>query len=236
MAQIELKWYDILSVLYGIIFSIADPITDILTLLEFYHADHKTRCVVGLVFVVFPMMLFSVISAMAQKDEETKIECGCYSWWLFGCNPLFPAFMKLRTLLAYLKLLNLWRSNQIEPTDVRTNENLLNYLDELLWYSKAAALLEATLESAPQIIIQLYAMVVQQQSVTIVQMVSLPVSFLSLAWASIVADECIHSDFSVKVRVLHFKQATLCSCLVHCKLQVVGCYCFGDSLCGDSDM
>ena len=35
-------------------------------------------------------------------------------------------------------------------------------------------------------------MVVQQQSVTIVQMVSLPVSFLSLAWASTVGDEIIH--------------------------------------------
>ena len=35
-------------------------------------------------------------------------------------------------------------------------------------------------------------MVVQQESVTIVQMVSLPVSFLSLAWASTVGDEIIH--------------------------------------------
>ena len=44
---------------------------------------------------------------------------------------------------------------------------------------------------------------------SIIQMVSLPVSFLSLAWASTVADEFIHSDgghlyFSVKERVLMF--------------------------------
>ena len=51
-------------------------------------------------------------------------------------------------------------------------------------------LFEGTLESAPQFIIQLYAMVVQQESVTIVQMVSLPVSFLSLAWASTVGVAC----------------------------------------------
>ena len=52
-------------------------------------------------------------------------------------------------------------------------------------------------------------MAVQQQSVSIVQMVSLPVSFLSIAWASTVADEFIHRDegdldFSVKDRVLLF--------------------------------
>ena len=63
--------------------------------------------------------------------------------------------------------------------------------------------------AAPQFIIQLYAMAVQQQSVSIIQMVSLPVSFLSIAWASTVADEFLHFDkgdlnFSVKDRVLLF--------------------------------
>ena len=62
----------------------------------------------------------------------------------------------------------------------------------MLIYCSVALLFESTLESAPQFIIQLYAMVVQQESVSIVQMVSLPVSFLSLAWASTVGDEFIH--------------------------------------------
>ena len=112
--------------------------------------------------------------------------------------------MKLRTLFVYLK--NLWRANKIEPIDM--NENPLT-VDELLDLSAFAVLTEAALESAPQFIIQLYAMAVQQESVTIVQMVSLPVSFFSLVWASIVADElrrgkvrCINS--SVKDEVLLF--------------------------------
>ena len=85
----------------------------------------------------------------------------------------------------------------------------MDHYSELRKACKFAVLAEAALESAPQFIIQLYAMAVQQQSVKIVQMVSLPVSFLSLAWASIVADEFLHSDegdlnFSVKDRVLHY--------------------------------
>ena len=70
-------------------------------------------------------------------------------------------------------------------------------------------LAEAAPESAPQFIIQLYAMAVQQQSVSIIQMVSLPVSFLNIAWASTVADGLIQTDFgdlmfSMKDRVLLF--------------------------------
>ena len=52
-------------------------------------------------------------------------------------------------------------------------------------------------------------MAVQQQSVSIIQMVSLPVSFLNIAWASTVADGLIQTDFgdlmfSMKDRVLLF--------------------------------
>ena len=95
---------------------------------------------------------------------------------------------------------------QVNITD-QTDEDL----DDLLGVRKYAVVAEAVLEGAPRFIIQLYAMAVQQQSVSIIQMVSLPVSFLSIAWASTVADEFIHHDmykghlnFSVKDRVLLF--------------------------------
>ena len=86
------------------------------------------------------------------------------------------------------------------------NENPLT-VDELLVLSAFAVMAEAALESAPQFIIQLYAMTVQQESVTIVQMVSLPVSFFSLAWASVVTDGFRYgngSNFSLKDKVLLF--------------------------------
>ena len=76
-------------------------------------------------------------------------------------------------------------------------------------------------------------------------MVSLPVSFLTLVWASTVADEVLHSDghFRVKDKVLiffhvliYFKHSTLCSCFVHCKLQLVGYHCFDPSPYGDDDI
>ena len=209
MAKKELKWY-ILKVLFGTILSIADPVTDVLTLVEFYRTDHKTWFGVGLTFIILPSLFFLLINYILNvllrddKDDEKcqSKTCKFTHILVLGCNPLYPAWLKLRTLYCYLKkLLKLRQSSNTNQTD--------EDLDYLLDVSKFGVLAEATLEAAPQFIIQLYATAVQQQSVSIIQMVSLPVSFLSLAWASTVADEFLHSDvgdrnFSVKDRVLHF--------------------------------
>ena len=213
MAENELKWYGMFAVLFGIILSIADPITDILTLVEFYRADHKTWFGVGLTFIILPSLFFLVVNwGFAKKwkgdDEESEQEeVQCTAWkcthvFVLGCNPLLPAWLKLRTLFFYLKkFLKLRQGNNTDQTG--------DDLDNVLYSNKLAVLAEAALESAPQFIIQLYAMVVQQKSATIVQIISLPVSFLSLAWASTVASEFLHIDagnlnFTVKERVLHF--------------------------------
>ena len=45
----------------GAILSFSDPITDILTLVEFYRADHKTWFGVGLTFVLLPCLAFLVL-------------------------------------------------------------------------------------------------------------------------------------------------------------------------------
>ena len=208
MAEKELKWCDIFMVLFGTILSIADPITDILTVVEFYRTDHKTWFGVGLTFTILPSLFFLLINFMLNIDSWSDHEecqskaCKFTLVFVLGCNPLLPAWLKLLTLYYYLKkLLKLRQGNNTDQTD----ENL----DDLLGCCKVAGLAEAALEAAPQFIIQLYAMAVQQESVSIIQMVSLPVSFLSLAWASTVGDEFVgsnvgHFHFSVKHTVLLF--------------------------------
>ena len=58
MAEKELKWYGIFVPFFGAILSVADPVTDILTLVEFYRTDHKTWFGVGLTFIIFPFFFF----------------------------------------------------------------------------------------------------------------------------------------------------------------------------------
>ena len=208
MAGKELKWYSIFVVLFGAILSIADPITDVLTLVEFYRTGHTTWFGVGLTFIILPSLFFLLINYVINEDTWSDDEeyqskaCKFTRVFFLGCNPLLPACLKLRTLYCYLKKLKKLR--QVNITD-QTDEDL----DDLLGVRKYAVVAEAALEAAPQFIIQLYAMAVQQQSVSIIQMVSLPVSFLSIVWASTVADELLHCtlgglNFSVKDRVKHF--------------------------------
>ena len=216
MAEKELKWYDILEVLFGTILSIADPITDVLTLVEFYRTDHKTWFGVGLTFIILPSFSFLLINYGLNEDPRTDDEecqskaCKFTHVLVLGCNPLLPAWLKLRTLYCYRKKFPKPRqSHKFQVRQDSDTDETDKDLDNLLESSRFAVMAEATLEAAPQFIIQLYAMVVQQESVSIIQMVSLPVSFLSLAWASVVADEFLHSDegrldFSVNDRVLLF--------------------------------
>ena len=152
MAEKELKWYSIFVVLFGTILSIADPITDVLTLVEFYRTDHKTWFGVGLTFIILPSLFFLLISFSLSKyswsdDEECQSKaCKLTHILVLGFNPLLPAWLKLRTLYCYLKtLLKLWQGNNTDQTD--------EDVDELLWFSKLGVLAEAALEAAPQFII-----------------------------------------------------------------------------------
>ena len=123
MVEKELKWYDIFVVLFGTILSFADPITDILTLVEFYRADHKTWFGVGLTFVIFSCVAFSV-NYYAPKESELKgvSRARRYTQVFFRClNPFSPALVKLQTFIFYLKTFKkLWRGEKIKPSDIGT--------------------------------------------------------------------------------------------------------------------
>lgn len=56
---------------------------------------------------------------------------------------------------------------------------------EILYY----LFLESLLESAPQFLIQLYVINVQEEPATVIQIISIPVSLLSLAWAFATVDD-----------------------------------------------
>ena len=108
MARKELKWYDIFFALLGTILSFADPITDILTLVEFYHAGQATGFVAGLCFIILPCLfcLYLKWLDVGNASLAKRIEA-----ILFFGHPFFPALLNVGTLISYLK--KLWRSKQI---------------------------------------------------------------------------------------------------------------------------
>ena len=209
MMEKGLKWRDIFLALLGTILSFADPITDILTLVEFYRADHKKWFTVGLVFIVFPCSLYFLVHCTLNLYKNSfSIKLILTRAFFFGFHPFCPALVKLKMLISDLK--KPWRSNEIQHFDNETNVEEEDDIHLRRDDSRYFLLLETAFESAPQFIIQLYVMAVQQELVMIVQIISLPVSFLSLARASVAADEVFHYDdrtndgLNMKNRLLHF--------------------------------
>ena len=173
-------WYTPIVLLVGAILSFADPITDILTLVEFYRTDHKTWFGVGLAFVILPCLLFPLNYA-THHGNEVKNGCKIFSKSIIcGFHPFSAALTRLQGFVFCLRKW-FYLCAEINHADWTHTDitDLINY----------AVFVESVLESAPQFIIQLYAINVQEEPVAVIQIISLPFSFLSLAWAFTEADE-----------------------------------------------
>ena len=195
MEEEDLKWYSPFVLLVGAILSFADPITDILTLVEFYRADHITWFGVGLTFVLLPCLAFPV--GYQARSMELSPSC-CVRTAFCALHPFSAAFARLEALFHCLK--NWWYKDEIDSHSDSKAEDVLGYIF-------FAVLFEAVLECAPQFIIQLYAIIVQEEPAAIIQIISLPISFLTLAWAftatdkrSLAAREIIPSSGAMKVK------------------------------------
>ena len=188
--QENLKWYSPFVFLVGAILSFADPITDILTLVEFYRADHQTWFGVALAFVFLPCLVFPALY-FGNRDQEFSDYSNtrkCTQTILCGFHPFSAALARLQGFLFSFQ--KLWRGDKIDAASEEETEDLLDHIDY-------AVLFEAILESSPQFILQLYAMSVQEEPVMFIQIISLPVSFLVLAWAFTTADEIIHEGLNI---------------------------------------
>ena len=196
MEEKDLKWYSPFVFLVGAMLSFADPITDILTLVEFYRANHKVWFGVGLTFVLLPCLAFSVVFYLSRTSRSHLSPSHWARTALCALHPFYAAFPWLEAFLLSLK-----KCRSKDETDLNEKaECALSYID-------FAVIFEAVLECAPQFIIQLYAISVQEEPAAIIQIISLPISFLTLAWAFTATDkmslaqrEIIPSSGAMKVK------------------------------------
>ncbi|KAL9967980.1 hypothetical protein ACROYT_G026302 [Oculina patagonica] len=191
------------TLLFGAILSFADPITDILTLVEFYRADHKTWFYVGLAFVILPCLVFPIAYLVVWNQTLTQYSDTrkCWQTLLYGFHPFSAAFARLQGFVYGLRIW--WRGEEID------SENEDKYTLSQL-HIDLAVLIESVLESAPQFLLQLYAALNQEEAWEVIQIISLPVSFLSLVWMFSIADNMLFEkvngvgSLKVKHRVAFF--------------------------------
>ena len=178
ISKLEVKWYDTIVLLVGSVLAAVDPVTDILTLREFYLKDHKIWFGVGLAFVVIPSFILLVTTCYLQRisQGESKRSMGLIPGVLFGWNPLSLAYMRFKAfILCSSNFKTLWQNETLED-DCR--EKIQQLIIDAYWSGR----LEAFYESAPQFIIQLHATVVLQEQVSTIQIISLCTSLLSITW------------------------------------------------------
>lgn len=187
----EIKKKDILMLLPLSALSLADPITDILTLMEFYSAGHKTWFAVGLIFLILPCFAFSAMFCGTGGESTTRcmFNCAC----LGGFHPFSAAVQRLEAFTVCS-----WKKFWHGETIVEDSHEF-----EVLEACKVSALFEAVFESAPQFVIQLYIVNVQQEPMSITQMISLAVSFVSLIWSFHAADEDEIINIPVGYKILN---------------------------------
>ncbi len=191
----DLKWYSPIVFLVGAILSFADPITDILTLLEFYRTGHKTWFGVGLCFVILPCLLFSlfyheIIYRRQQVTQDYSDTRKYIQTFLCGFHPFSAAFVRLECFINSLKI---YYNTKVFP-EYDAPDDLLEQMDILRQYSVFMVVSEAACESMPQFIIQLYAISVQEEPVEVIQIISLSTTFLSLAWTVTLVDEMVYNE------------------------------------------
>ena len=201
----RIHWYDVVFFLLAALLSFADPVTDILTLVVFYSEGHKTWFGVGLAFVILPCFVFpfvhyfSTLSA-ARRDKHDPATLtfqprDALRALVFGFNPFSAGLVRLRAFYLCLKhFRTVWSQSHDKTKAVPRPSVATAESDGVLLYNKLAPLVEALLESCPQVIIQLYAVNVQEEPVSIIQMISLPVSFLTITWTFTTADGVLHDD------------------------------------------
>lgn len=188
----EITTKDILMLLPLSVLSFADPITDILTLMEFYSAGHKNWFAVGLIFLVLPC--FAFWATYYGTSKGSTIRCMYDTACLCGFHPFTAALQKLEALVICG-----WKKFWHGEIIVQGSHEY-----DVLEAAKLSAHFEAVFESAPQFVIQLYVVSVQDEPVSTIQIISLPVSFLSLVWSFKAEDEDETTNTAVKYKILYF--------------------------------
>ena len=103
MEDKDLKCYSPFVFFAGAILSFADPITDILTLVEFYRANHKIWFGVGLTFVLLPCLAFPQVFYPLRIGASSPSPSSWARTAVCALHPFSAAFARLEAFLLSLK-------------------------------------------------------------------------------------------------------------------------------------
>ena len=174
----------------GALLSFADPVTDGLTCWKYFEAGEILWFVLCLVFIILPGLIYLIFWLfILPSDENTrsgsiisKLRCCMVTL----CCPFIPCCGKLYVTFTTRKH------------------------DDHQLYIEVFNCLEVGIQLAPQFILQFYAAMIQSQDVSVIQIVSLTITFLRIGWCYANINEdctfkvCFGGLISVAARVFAY--------------------------------
>lgn len=194
------KWYHTFLFFFQTVLSIVDIVTDILTSRDYKKQGHETWFAVSLGFTVVSIIVLCVWSSIAstlrtltkQDDEDVEVVNPDFIFRhpvvnvLLSCLCFGPPLHSLQLFfVCALRFKDLWKSER----GIRIEK--AGRLYYLYTHNLNMKMVEGLLESAPQLLIQLYVMLhPQSKIISTIQMISAPVSFIMLTWMITSTERC----------------------------------------------
>ena len=188
--EVYFKWYHTFLFFFQTVLSIVDTVTDILTSLDYKKQEHDAWFAVSLCVTAVAISVLCVWSYIAStlrtltKQDEADVEVVNPDFIfrhpvvnvLLSCLCIGPALHSLQLFLVCAsRFKELWKSER----GVRIEK--AGRLYYLYTHNLNLKMVEGLLESAPQLIIQLYVML-KPSKISTIQKISAPVSFIMLTW------------------------------------------------------
>ena len=218
MEEVYLKWYHTFLFLFQAFLTVADTTTDILTCLTYREQGQETWFAVSLCVTVITMIVLCVWSIIAStlrtltKEDDADVDAANPDVIfrntavnvLLGCFCVGPPLHSFQMfLVCACRFKRLWRSDG----GLRIDKGRLYYL---YIHTLNLKMVEGLLESAPQLIIQVYVMLEQSENISVIQMISAPISFLSLTWM-ITSTEVFRKFTNNNLKLLHNLVIFICN-------------------------
>ena len=186
---VHLKWHQTFLFLFQTVLFVADTTTDVLTSVQYYKQGHPWWFGVSFGLTVISMVVLSIWSIMVSTSrllstEEDSVEVDNpdvifrnnrlnFLLSLLCLGPPLHSFQMFLVCASRFK--ELWKSS----TGVLIEKERLYYLYVHTLNLKMA---EGLLEAAPQLILQVYVMLEERETVSLIQKISAPLCLLSLTW------------------------------------------------------
>lgn len=170
---VRLGKYELIRYSLGSLLSFTDIATDVLTAIIYYQQKHFVWFGFCLLFALLPSFLLTIAFLM-QSCGRVAIST-LMKQIMFFASPCGSGVLKVKLLFVCLQ--NYDEVCSIEGFRI-DDENLReDYKAEKIYHY-----VEGLLENMPQIILQIYVTVIQDEQISAVQMFSISVSYLNLVW------------------------------------------------------